>query len=62
MVALLVMGYDVVTADEGLLRVPRKEPRFFGEAVPKPVGEYNVLVKRKTAFEGVKWGFEFGGP
>jgi cytochrome P450 len=62
MVALLVMGYDVVMADEGPLRVPRRESRFFGEAVPKPVGGYDVLVRRKTTFEGVRWGFEFGSP
>jgi len=74
MIALLVMGFDVVMADEsrsglssavaekeeGLLRVPAREYRFFGEAVPKPVGEYNVLVRRKKGFEGVRWGFDLG--
>jgi cytochrome P450 len=70
MVALLVVGFDVVHApgqlgasreiDEGPLRVPRRESRFFGEAVPKPVGRYDVLVRRKKEFEGVRWGFDLG--
>jgi hypothetical protein len=70
LVALLVVGFDVVHApgqsgasreiDEGLLRVPRRESKFFGEAVPKPVGRYDVLVRRKKEFEGVRWGFDLG--
>lgn len=61
MVALLVVGYDVVMAEgEGPLRVPGREYRFFGEAVPKPVGAYDVLIRRKREFEGVKWGFDLG--
>ena len=77
MVALLVVGFDVVMADEahsgslssgkdgegveGPLRVPTREYRFFAEAVPKPVGAYDVLIRRKKGVEGVRWGFEFGG-
>jgi len=38
--------------------VPGREYRFFGEAVPKPVGAYDVLIRRKREFEGVKWGFD----
>jgi cytochrome P450 len=62
MVALLVTGYEVVMADDavagnGPLRMPEREYRFFGEAVPKPVGKYDVLIRRRKGFEGVKWAF-----
>jgi Cytochrome P450 len=67
MVALLVVGFDVEMADgkdagtrPGAVRVPARESRFFGEAVPKPVGRYDVLVRRKKEFEGVRWGFDLG--
>jgi hypothetical protein len=39
------------------LRVPEREYRFFGEAVPKPVGKYSVFIRRRTGVEHVKWGF-----
>jgi cytochrome P450 len=75
MVALLVTGYDVVNAppdgqtgtspggqlESGTLRIPRRESRFFGEAVPKPVGKYDILIKRKKGLEDVQWGFDVGG-
>ena len=39
-VALLVVGFDVVRAEgEEPLCVPARASRFFGEAVPKPVGK-----------------------
>jgi cytochrome P450 len=61
MVALLVVGFDVVRAEgEEPLRVPERASRFFGEAVPKPVGKYDVLVRRNKEFEGVRWGFDLG--
>jgi cytochrome P450 len=61
MVALLVVGFDVVKAEgEEPLRVPARASRFFGEAVPKPVGKYDVLVRRSKEFEGVRWGFDLG--
>lgn len=70
MVALLVVGYDIINVPDqpgapgGLgevpLKVPMRESRFFGEAVPKPVGNYNVLLRRKKEFEGVTWAFDFG--
>jgi len=71
MVALLVAGYDVVNAprdagasqepDAAPLAVPKRLSRFFGEAVPKPVGDYDVLIRRKKEFEGVRWAFDLGG-
>lgn len=61
MVALVVAGFDVVRAeDEGPLQVPPRESRFFGEVVPKPVGRYDVLIKRREEFEGLKWEFALG--
>lgn len=65
MIALLVVGYEVVMADDtsagptpgGPLRVPEREYRFFGEAIPKPVGKYDVFIRRRKGFENVTWAF-----
>ena len=60
--AAMVMGCEMTMADgTGDLRVPSARKQTMSVAVVQPEEEVEVLMKRRTGFEGVSWAFDVGG-
>jgi hypothetical protein len=63
MISIIVLGFDIVSADSegggpgGPVKVPKAQRRALGQALPKPVGDTNVFIKRKDGFENARWSF-----
>jgi cytochrome P450 len=60
-VATLAYGFDISMADgSGTLKMPKMAKQKIGTGVRKPETDVEILIKRRSEFEGVKWTYFLG--
>jgi cytochrome P450 len=59
--ATVTMGFEMRMKDGGVLRVPGAKKQGMSVAVKQPEGEVEVLMRRRTGYEGVRWTYDVGG-
>jgi cytochrome P450 len=60
-VATMVLGFEVVSKDGGLLKLPRIKKQTMAVQVRHPAGDMDVTIKRRKGWESVKFAYDVVG-